>query len=189
MECSFNAPTKGMITQLYRHFNKDDKLLYVGISLCAVHRLVTHRTESEWFEEITKITIESFNSSEDALKAEYEAIQKEFPIYNRKGNYRSPDAAAAAQAFHAREKLADRIVFKPAYKISEAAQTLDISEGGLRRLISERRIGCVTIGTRSQTRSPIIRITGWQIIDFLESLRSPFEDDDDEGEADSLNGR
>lgn len=69
-------------SQLYRHFDSDDNLLYVGISLWAVKRLIDHRESAHWFDSITKITIESFPSRNDAIVAEYEAIRREKPRHN-----------------------------------------------------------------------------------------------------------
>ena len=35
-------------TCLYRHYDKDDKLLYVGISISAYTRLSQHKINSKW---------------------------------------------------------------------------------------------------------------------------------------------
>ena len=68
---------------LYRHWDKEDKLLYVGISLHAVARLIGHRKEAEWFDSIAKITIEQHATKEDAERAEVTAIKAERPIWNK----------------------------------------------------------------------------------------------------------
>jgi hypothetical protein len=70
------------MTNLYRHFDKDGVLLYVGISICVVSRLYTHSHNSRWFNEITRIDIDKHETREDAEKAEEEAIKKERPKYN-----------------------------------------------------------------------------------------------------------
>jgi hypothetical protein len=44
---------------LYRHFDKDGRLLYVGVSLNAINRLAEHRA-SHWFSEIATIKVETF---------------------------------------------------------------------------------------------------------------------------------
>ena len=71
-----------MKTNLYRHFDENGALLYVGISLSAVQRLIQHE-KSDWFDEISNVTIESFATRELALLAEKEAIKKELPIHNK----------------------------------------------------------------------------------------------------------
>lgn len=69
-------------TQLYRHFDKDGVLLYVGISLSAIQRLEQHKTDSGWFKDIATITVQHFRSRADALWAETQAIHSENPKYN-----------------------------------------------------------------------------------------------------------
>ncbi len=71
---------------LYRHFDCEDRLLYVGISLSAIARLAQHRNSSGWFSKIAKVTIEKYPSREAAAGAEREAIRKEQPLFNRAHN-------------------------------------------------------------------------------------------------------
>lgn len=72
-----------MSVELYRHFDKDGSLLYVGVSLATVKRLHAHRYgEGSWFKEITRIDIERFPTLKIALAAEKKAIQKEGPRHN-----------------------------------------------------------------------------------------------------------
>lgn len=68
-------------TALYRHFNADNQLLYVGISLSAIHRLSQHKT-SGWHDDIAKVDIIHFNNRTEALDAEKEAIKEENPRFN-----------------------------------------------------------------------------------------------------------
>lgn len=68
---------------LYRHFNKAGKLLYVGISICALERLRQHRNDSAWFEDIATVEIEKFHTAAAAMAAEIEAIKREKPLYNK----------------------------------------------------------------------------------------------------------
>ena len=69
-------------TDLYRHFDADGMLLYVGISLSAVSRLSAHKVGSEWFSKIARIEIETFETRESARDAERDAIATEKPRYN-----------------------------------------------------------------------------------------------------------
>lgn len=70
-------------TSLYRHFDEQGKLLYVGISLSAVYRLKQHGSRSRWVSKICKVAIERFPTRDEAKEAEIRAIQSERPIYNR----------------------------------------------------------------------------------------------------------
>lgn len=67
---------------LYRHFNIDGELLYVGISVSSLVRLTKHRNESSWFGEIAVVKIEHFPSRPAALRAEAKAIREERPKHN-----------------------------------------------------------------------------------------------------------
>jgi excinuclease UvrABC nuclease subunit len=69
-------------TDLYRHWDKDHVLLYVGISLSAMHRLRQHKETSKWFSEIVSVTIERFETRTEAMAAERKAIKSENPKYN-----------------------------------------------------------------------------------------------------------
>jgi len=70
------------MTDLYRHFDKDDNLLYVGISLSTLQRLGQHKRNARWFNSITRIEIEKCADRAEALNMEAQAIKKEKPIYN-----------------------------------------------------------------------------------------------------------
>lgn len=67
---------------LYRHFAGDGQLLYVGVSLNAIRRLVEHREASGWFGGVRRVEIEVFASREEVLRAERAAIKRERPQYN-----------------------------------------------------------------------------------------------------------
>lgn len=69
-------------TALYRHYNANGALLYVGISLSAVIRFAKHKHESKWANEVHTMKVEYFDSREQALEAEQNAIKKERPLFN-----------------------------------------------------------------------------------------------------------
>lgn len=69
-------------TALYRHFDTDGRLLYVGISNDTLRRLCQHKERSHWFEQIARVDIEFFDSRDDALAAESAAIANESPAFN-----------------------------------------------------------------------------------------------------------
>ena len=73
-------------TALYRHWDEEGDLLYIGISLSAVARLAQHSQKSHWHNQIANMTVEWFDSRADALNAEREAIQSERPKFNKKHN-------------------------------------------------------------------------------------------------------
>ena len=69
-------------TALYRHYNKDGDLLYVGISSKHLQRLAQHSNHAHWYDEITRIEIEHFEFKCDAVRAETKAIRTESPAHN-----------------------------------------------------------------------------------------------------------
>lgn len=71
-----------MPCQLYRHYDAQDRLLYVGISLSAVARLTQHKSVAHWSSDIVRLTIETFPTRELALEAERAAIEAEKPLHN-----------------------------------------------------------------------------------------------------------
>ena len=70
------------VASLYRHFDRDGRLLYIGISLNAIARLAEHRDTSHWFSQIARVEIEPYPTRKAALAAELEAIRTENPLYN-----------------------------------------------------------------------------------------------------------
>jgi hypothetical protein len=91
-------------TALYRHFDKDGRLLYVGISVSAGIRNGAHKHTASWFKEITSIKIEQFQTRRDAELAEHIAISEEAPLHNSKRWRRYFDKGSIA-AFKARMEL------------------------------------------------------------------------------------
>jgi hypothetical protein len=73
--------SKSPPVSLYRHFDQDGALLYVGISLNAVSCLSAHR-RSPWSNRIARIEVESHPTREAALAAELAAIRNEKPLHN-----------------------------------------------------------------------------------------------------------
>ncbi|MGY6251143.1 hypothetical protein ACXIUS_26985 [Bosea thiooxidans] len=102
-------------TALYRHWDEEDNLLYVGISLSAVARLSDHMANSQWASDIAKVTVEYYASRPDALAAEQKAIETEAPaynvIYNRPhppAQYGGPDAYPG-RVFKRKRQIPDEV--------------------------------------------------------------------------------
>lgn len=153
---------------LYRHFDRKGNLLYVGRSLNAVKRLMEHRDHSHWFDEIARVEMQEFDTREAVLMAERKAIIAEKPRCNVhhkwvESRYRHEQIEAS------KKRLVERIVnFQTMYSVSEAAAELKIGETGIKRLIENGKIGYVEVPYGEKTTK--IRITGWQLIDYIENL-------------------
>jgi hypothetical protein len=72
-------------TMLYRFFDKNETLLYVGESLAGPPRWAEHRRNRPWWHELSDVKVEIFSTKEAAKSAEWKAIQTENPKYNIKG--------------------------------------------------------------------------------------------------------
>ena len=77
---------------LYRFFDNQDRLLYVGITNTWYHRFHQHEKSAGWFSQAAKCTFTKYPDREAVIAAENLAIQTESPIHNKAGNpaYESP---------------------------------------------------------------------------------------------------
>lgn len=71
---------------LYRFFDSERTLLYVGISKNWIMRFRDHSKSSDFFSAVAEITLERYPDRESVAQAEIEAIEKENPIFNRADN-------------------------------------------------------------------------------------------------------
>lgn len=85
-----------MPVELYRHYNAEGVLLYVGVSLKAIFRLRQHQRRSHWSDDIAKMTIERYATHHEATLAEIYAIITERPLFNKQ-HARSYTARAASE--------------------------------------------------------------------------------------------
>lgn len=67
---------------LYRLYDADDQLLYVGVAHSFLGRLRQHEDGQPWWNEAVRVTVEHYGSSAQALEAERVAIQTDRPRYN-----------------------------------------------------------------------------------------------------------
>lgn len=72
-------------TALYRHFDLDGALLYVGIAVCVHARTKAHRARSPWFPLVARIEVAEFATRAAAMEAERRAIKDECPRHNIRG--------------------------------------------------------------------------------------------------------
>lgn len=101
------------LTCLYRHFDADGSLLYVGISLSWPERTKAHAQKSRWFSHVAEVKIERFPTRQEALDAEREAIRREHPkfniVHNRRPVVRRNPHASKWVVAESREELQRRL--------------------------------------------------------------------------------
>lgn len=67
---------------LYRHFDANGRLLYVGTTRNPMARLDHHFCKTPWIYDVETIKLQYFDSDEDAKIAERKAILSENPAHN-----------------------------------------------------------------------------------------------------------
>lgn len=73
-------------TELYRLYDADDQLLYIGITCNKAARWDRHRSRSPWWKLVARKDLTSYPDRSAALTAEREAILAENPIHNIVGH-------------------------------------------------------------------------------------------------------
>ena len=108
-----------MATTLYRFFDADDLLLYVGISDKPLSRFAQHSADKTWWPEVHSIKLWHFATREDAADAERALIAFARPPYNA-NHVGEPPAAASVKGEDARvaEFLRTRLVPDSSARIS-----------------------------------------------------------------------
>ena len=77
---------------LYRFYDTDDVLLYVGLSINPGKRFEKHRHTKPWWRDVDRIEIQHFDDLDSLRAAERKAIEDEQPLYNiRMNTRRQPD--------------------------------------------------------------------------------------------------
>jgi hypothetical protein len=72
-------------TTLYRYFDSEGQLLYVGITKNPFDRQSYHAANQPWWQDVFAATYTHFENRADALKAEAFSIGTELPKYNKQG--------------------------------------------------------------------------------------------------------
>lgn len=83
---------------VYRMYDEDGRLLYVGISRTMARRLTEHHREQPWAHEIASVAGKRYTSREAARAAEIEAIRTEGPAYNIQDRDKKADAQREREA-------------------------------------------------------------------------------------------
>lgn len=166
--------------ELYRHYDASGVLLYVGISLASVSRLMQHRRDSGWFDKITNITIEHYPTRVAALRAERAAIKSENPKHNI-SHARPKRTPLKERVTRSKKNISNQIVsIKPIYSLYEVSTILGVAMTTIIQMTDDDDIGYIDL-PKSRTNGREKRgITGWQLLEYIDHLHS---------EAEQRNGR
>lgn len=89
-----------MKTILYRYFNSNGVLIYVGVTGNMDNRHKQHKYSSHWFSKASSRSVKKYTSREEALAAEKEAIKSEEPLFNIEGNLKEvPESEYVSKYF------------------------------------------------------------------------------------------
>ena len=72
---------------VYRLWDEHGASLYIGTSATPLTRIAAHRSR-DWWSLVDRIEVKSYESANEARKAEYVAIRQERPIFNLSGRHR-----------------------------------------------------------------------------------------------------
>lgn len=78
---------------VYRLYDADSRLLYIGSAKCRLSRFQGHRNTSPWWPEVARKELTDQPDIETARRAEAAAIKAERPVHNKRHN--SPRTKAA----------------------------------------------------------------------------------------------
>jgi hypothetical protein len=146
-----------MSAQLYRHFDGDGRLLYVGVSLNVVNRLAQHRSGSRWYNDIKRVDVEPFETREQALNAECKAISEEHPVYNLRP--RGKPCCASGVQYHPEDIGFSVHSFADAHAIGHTLVLREINSGRLKaRKVDKRTI--ITVEDAADWRANLPLATG-----------------------------
>jgi hypothetical protein len=130
------------VTQLYRHFDGNGVLLYVGVTRKLGWRLLAHQRNAGWWRDVRTVTITSpYRTRKEALEAEAEAINVERPKFNQQHNpapVTPPIAPANTGKALARRLASARRQAEAAGEVGIEVQIRD-ALAGLGRLIEAHR--------------------------------------------------
>lgn len=85
---------------LYRAFDADDQLLYVGVTGDLIERRRHHARDSHWAERAVRWTTENYDDWHAGLAAERQAIASEGPLHNVQGPERARRGVASRVTGH-----------------------------------------------------------------------------------------
>lgn len=96
-------------TALYRHYDAEGTLLYVGASLHPVYRQIQHHADAHWFNAVARIDVEWFDSKAAAMAAEAAAIATDRPAFNSQHSQRKRAPAKRARGSADNSEILSRI--------------------------------------------------------------------------------
>lgn len=151
-------------TALYRLFDAQGRLLYVGIAFNPRGRWRGHCSTKSWWQQVDRREVEWYDSRSAALAAEGVAIIKERPLYNVAGTEESspPAPPKLRKARSTAPDLADRELTTAGRRWRRSKAAYQQADSELRALVKEGRQRGIPVGRLVElsgfTRAQVNRI-------------------------------
>ena len=162
-----------MTQTLYRHFDANNNLLYIGVSSRISQRIKEHSIHSSWWQNVSKITLEHFEIRKEVLEAERNAIIAEQPKHNiihKNGKIKDVKKTIEYSDYRGRFLTARLVEIPIMLSVTKWSIQLGIPKTYLQSAIEKNELGYVNIGACGPKKTPRLLCTGWQIIDWLENI-------------------
>lgn len=174
---------------LYRYFDAQGALLYIGVTSRINRRMREHWESSEWFAKIARCEFQQFPDRKSVLEAEREAIISEKPLHNYAHNrpkreklarldVDAPEPGISAKfktkpsrdGKESRHAINLRLVqIKPMHPANLLHEALGVPQYAVRQAIEAGQLGYVDLPNSTGTKMNRY-VSGWQALDWLESL-------------------
>lgn len=105
-------------TAVYRLYDRDNTLLYVGISNRPDLRFKQHAADKPWWPQVFRREVRMFRTRSQALRAEEVAIRSERPLYNIVHNEANPRRVRYRKIQSARRTRRIRWVWPGAWNVT-----------------------------------------------------------------------
>lgn len=159
-------------TNLYRHFDDDNVLLYVGISLNAIKRTSEHIHCSPWARDIKRIEIDEFETRKAAMIAETDAIQAEKPLHNKLKTKPPKKKRVITHIEKSKTRLTHMVTtLKPFYDLSDLS-AFGLTRSRAEKLISDDLLGSVKLDAPRRKAGYRVAVSGWQLLEYIEDLHN-----------------
>lgn len=130
-------------TALYRLFDDNDQLLYVGIAFNPRVRWYHHKKHKAWWPEVTRREVVWLEDRRLAEAAEQEAIAMEKPLYNISG---VPDPLRPEPTLAERKPVLDPSIAKGLREASRASRRADRAATRSRQRLRETILEAARMG-------------------------------------------
>jgi excinuclease UvrABC nuclease subunit len=87
----YTTTTPNVPTSVYRYYDRDGMLIYVGITSRGARRNYEHNRSKDWWPYVARQEVDHYETRDQALKRERSLIIRHRPPFNRQHN---PDADA-----------------------------------------------------------------------------------------------